>query len=72
MEHSLNITASSSGPVLAGSTLTLTCTAVIDQVPHLKWIGPDGPVTSGGGITMSDQVDDVTTGFFPSQSMTIQ
>ena len=61
MEHSLNITASSSSPVLAGSTLTLTCTAVTDRVPHLKWIGPVGLVTSGDGITVSEQVDGVTT-----------
>ena len=56
LEHSLNITPSINGTVLAGTTLTLTCVAVVGRVPTLKWIGPNGePVTSGNGIVVSQQ-----------------
>ena len=49
------------GEVLAGTSLTLTCVAVIDRIPHLKWIGPNGePVTSGNGIVVSQQNDSNT------------
>ena len=52
----MTITPTINGTVLAGTTLTLTCEAVIDRVPTLKWIDPNGqPVQSGNGIIVSQQ-----------------
>lgn len=41
----------------AGSSLTLTCSAVCDRVPHLTLIGPNGVVVTGNGTTVSPQTD---------------
>ena len=58
LEHNVTITPSSSDPVSAGSSLTLTCTAVCDRVPRLTWVGPNGAVVTGNGITVSPQTND--------------
>ena len=58
LEHNVTVTASHSDPVSAGSSLTLTCTAVCDRVPRLTWVGPNGAVVTGNGITVSPQTDD--------------
>ena len=52
LEHSVGITSSSTTQVKAGGVVVLTCESVSDRLPHLTWVGPDGPVTSGNGITV--------------------
>ena len=32
--------------------MVLSCESVSDRLPHLTWVGPNGPVTSGNGITV--------------------
>lgn len=55
----MNITASSSSSaVIAGGTLTLICTATSNHIPHLMWIGPNGPAVDGNGTTVSEQIRD--------------
>ena len=56
--HRMTITPSSSYPVSAGSSLTLNCTVVSDRVPRLTWVGPNGAVVTGKGITVLPQTDD--------------
>lgn len=56
LEHTLTVTASSTGTLYAGNFLTLTCTAVSDRVPQLTWIGPNGAVVTGSGTTVSSQI----------------
>lgn len=54
LEHTLNITASASNPVSAGSSLTLQCVAVSDRAPQLQWIDSDGnSIQSGNGTIVS-------------------
>jgi hypothetical protein len=57
LEHSLSINASQKNPVVAGTPLTLTCTAVSSRPAQLNWINSDGAtVTSTSFITVSQQV----------------
>ena len=53
----MTLTPSSSDPVSAGSSLTLNCSVVSDRVPQLTWVGPNGTVVTGNGITVSPQTD---------------
>ena len=32
--------------------MVLTCESVSDRLPHLTWVGPDGPITSGNDINL--------------------
>ena len=57
LEHSLSINASQKNPVVAGTPLNLTCTAVSSRPAQLNWINSDGAtVTSTSFITVSQQV----------------
>lgn len=49
------MTSSNSGPGLAGEVTALTCMSTSNLVPQLRWEGPNGPVSSGDGITIHQQ-----------------
>ena len=56
------ITASTNSTVVAGTVLTLTCTAMSDRPTHLHWTDPNGLIiTSGDGITVDNVLNDTIT-----------
>lgn len=57
LEHNMSITASTNNPVIAGSSLTLNCTATSNHVPLLTWVGPNGPTNVENGIIVSEQIN---------------
>lgn len=52
--HEVNVTDSTpnGGMAKAGDILVLTCCSESSRVPHLSWIGPDGPVVEKNGISL--------------------
>lgn len=52
LQHEVSISSSSSGTVEAGGVLILTCNSVSNKPHILSWMGPNGLVTSGDGITV--------------------
>ena len=60
--HTIEVTSSSTSAVPAGGVVTLTCEVVSNAPTQLTWTGPNGPVTSGGGVSIiTDPVDQQTT-----------
>lgn len=56
-EHEISITRSSDSAVPAGGVVVLVCTSV-SSIPSVQtWVGPDGPVRSGRGVTLIDAAD---------------
>ena len=53
----MSITASSNNPVIAGSSLTLNCTATSNLVPQLKWIGLSDLASVEKGISLSEHLN---------------
>jgi len=53
----MSITASSNNPVIAGSWLTLNCTATSNLVPHLIWIGLSDLANVENGIILSEHLN---------------
>ena len=50
--HEVNIVSSSASAVPAGGVVVLTCHSMSSLPSQITWVGPDGPVTSGNGVTL--------------------
>ena len=61
LQHEIKITSSSISAVPAGGVVTLTCEVVSNLPTQLSWTGPNGPVTSGDGITVVEMLVDPQT-----------
>ena len=70
LEHSLSISASQKNPVVAGTTLTLTCTAVSSRPAQLNWLNSDGATVNSTSFIAVSQVVSVVDGFTTTSTLT--
>ena len=50
--HEVNIVSSTTSTVPAGGVVVLTCQSMSSLPSQMTWVGPNGPVTSGNGVTV--------------------
>ena len=61
LKHEIDITSSSTSAVPAGGVTTLTCDVVSNIPTQISWMGPNGPVTNGNGVSVITIVLDQQT-----------